>query len=159
MQIHLIVVGKLKEKYWREAQDEYTKRLSRFCELKIVEVAEERLPDNASESEIATGMQKEGERIRAALPKQSVVITLEIEGQMLTSPSLAEKFQAWMTTGQSGFTLVMGGSNGLSLEVSRMAEYKLSLSRMTYPHQMARIVLLEQLYRVMKINHGETYHK
>ena len=159
MQIDILAVGKLKESYWREAQAEYVKRLSRFAQPHVVEVSEERLPDNASAALEAQGREKEGERLLQALPRNGVVVVLDLSGKQLESPELAEKFREWTVSGQSTFSFIIGGSTGLSSEVVRAADFRLCLSRMTFPHQLARILLLEQLYRAMKINGNETYHK
>jgi len=159
LQIDILAVGKLKESYWREAQAEYVKRLSRFAQPHVVEVSEERLPDNASAAMEAQGREKEGERLLQALPRNGVVVVLDLSGKQLESPELAEKFRAWTLSGQSTFSFIIGGSTGLSSAVMRAADFRLCLSKMTFPHQLARILLLEQLYRAMKINGNETYHK
>lgn len=159
MQIDIVAVGKLKETYWQEAQAEYVKRLSRFCAVNVREVAEEKLPDNASASIEEQGRAKEGARLLGALAKNSRTIVLDLSGEMVDSPGLAARFREWMLRGDSGFSFVIGGSTGLSHEVVKAADYRLCLSKMTFPHQMARIVLLEQIYRAMKINGNETYHK
>jgi 23S rRNA (pseudouridine1915-N3)-methyltransferase len=122
-------------------------------------VAEERLPENASATQEAQGRKKEGERLLKAVSKGNRLIALDLSGDMPDSPQLAERFRTWTLAGTSGFSFVIGGSTGLSPEVVQVADERLCLSRMTFPHQMARIVLLEQLYRAMKINGNETYHK
>ena len=159
MQIEVLAVGKLKEAYWRDAQAEYVKRLSRFSQIHVTEVSEERLPDNASAALEAQGREKEGDRLLKALPKNSLVVALDLSGKQLDSPELADKFREWTVSGQSTFSFVIGGSTGLSPEVVHAADFRLCLSKMTFPHQLARILLLEQLYRAMKINGNETYHK
>ena len=159
MQIDIVAVGKLKERYWQEAQAEYVKRLSRFGAVQVREVAEERLPENASAALEEQGRIKEGVRLLGALPKNTRTIVLDLSGEMVDSPGLAARFREWTLRGDSGFSFVIGGSTGLSPEVVRAADYRLCLSKMTFPHQMARIVLLEQIYRAMKINGNETYHK
>lgn len=159
MRIEVLAVGKLKERYWQDAQAEYMKRLSRFGSVQVCEVAEERLPENASAALEAQGRQKEGERLLKAITKGNRVIALDLSGDMPDSPQLAERFRTWTLGGCSGFSFLVGGSTGLSPEVVRTADERLCLSRMTFPHQLARIVLLEQLYRAMKINGNETYHK
>ncbi len=159
MQIEVIAVGKLKEKYWSEAQTEYVKRLSRFAATSVREVAEEKLPENATPAIEEQGRQKEGIRILQAIPKQSMLIVLDLSGESPDSPGLAARFREWTNKGKSSFSFVIGGSTGLSPEVVKAAEYRLCLSKLTFPHQMARIVLLEQVYRAMKINGNEIYHK
>lgn len=159
MQIEVLAVGKLKEAYWRDAQAEYVKRLSRFSQIHVTEVSEERLPDNASAALEAQGREKEGDRLLKAFPKNSLVVALDLSGKQVDSPELAEKFREWTVSGQSTFCFVIGGSTGLSPEVVHAADFRLCLSKMTFPHQLARILLLEQMYRAMKINGNETYHK
>ena len=159
MQIDILAVGKLKESYWRDAQAEYVKRLSRFAQLRVVEIPEERVPENASASMEAQGRAREGERLLQALPKSGVIVVLDLSGKQMESPELAEKIRNWTVSGHSTFSFVIGGSTGLSPDVTRAAEFRLCLSKMTFPHQLARILLLEQLYRAMKINGNETYHK
>lgn len=159
MNIQIVCIGKLKEKYWTEAVAEYSKRLSRFCTLEIVELKESRLPDKASEAEEKLVKQEEGREILKAIKPGSFVITLEILGKQLDSPQLAEKISQLSLEGKSSIAFVIGGSLGLSEEVSKRADFKLSFSKMTFPHQMMRVILLEQIYRAFKINRNETYHK
>jgi len=159
MQIEVLAVGKLKEKYWSEAQTEYVKRLSRFATTSVREVAEEKLPDNAAPAMEEQGRQKEGNRLMQAVSKGSMIIVLDLSGEAPDSTGLAARFREWTNNGKSSFTFVIGGSTGLSRDVLKAAEYRLCLSKLTFPHQMARIVLLEQIYRAMKINGNETYHK
>lgn len=159
MNIQIVCIGKLKEKYWTEAVAEYSKRLSRFCTLEIVELKESRLPDKASEAEEKLVKQEEGREILKAIKPGSFVITLEILGKQLDSPQLAEKISQLSLEGKSSIAFVIGGSLGLSEEVSKRADFKLSFSKMTFPHQMMRVILLEQVYRAFKINRNETYHK
>ena len=146
MNITILCVGKLKEKYWTEASAEYRKRLSRYCTVTVEELKEEN-PD------------AEGQNILKRLKKDTFVITLEIQGKALSSDELSSKLQELGLEGKSDITFVIGGSDGLSEEVSRRSDFKLSFSRMTFPHQMIRIFLLEQIYRSFKIMKGETYHK
>ena len=159
MNIQIICIGKLKEKYWTEAINEYTKRLSRFCTLQITELKESRLPDKASAAEEQLVKQEEGREILKAIKPGTYVITLEILGKMLDSPQLADKLAQLSLEGKSNLAFVIGGSLGLSEEVSKRADFKLSFSKMTFPHQMMRVILLEQIYRAFKINRNETYHK
>ena len=146
MNITILCVGKLKEKYWSEAAAEYRKRLSRYCTITVEELKEE-------------NPEAEGQKILKRLKKDTFVITLEIHGKALSSEELSSKLQELALEGKSDITFVIGGSDGLSEEVSRRSDLKLSFSRMTFPHQMIRIFLLEQIYRSFKIMKGETYHK
>ena len=146
MNITILCVGKLKEKYWTEASAEYRKRLSRYCTVTVEELKEE-------------NPEAEGQNILKRLKKDTFVITLEIQGKALSSDELSSKLQELGLEGKSDITFVIGGSDGLSEEVSRRSDFKLSFSRMTFPHQMIRIFLLEQIYRSFKIMKGETYHK
>lgn len=159
VQIEVVAVGKLKEKYWLEAQSEYLKRLSRFAGISVREIAEEKLPEGASFAEEEQGRQKEGARILQALSKHNRIVVLDLAGEAPDSPELALRFRDWTNKGNSSFSFVIGGSTGLSPEVVDAADYRLCLSRLTFPHQMARIVLLEQIYRAMKILGNEKYHK
>lgn len=159
MNIQIICIGKLKEKYWSEAIAEYSKRLSRFCSLEIIELKEARLPDKASHAEEEAVKMEEGRSILKAIKEGTYVITLEILGKQLTSPELASKIENLSLEGKSNIAFVIGGSLGLSEEVSKRANFKLSFSKMTFPHQMMRVILLEQIYRSFKINRNETYHK
>lgn len=159
MKITLISVGKIKEKYLRDAIGEYSKRLSRYCKLEIVEVADEKTPDNASETVENQIRQKEAERILKHIKDDSYVITLEINGKMLDSPGLAEKIEHLGTKGESHLTFVIGGSIGLGDEVLKRSDFGLSFSKMTFPHQLMRVILLEQIYRSFRIINGEPYHK
>ncbi len=159
MRITLLTVGKLKEKYWKDAIDEYVKRLGRYAKVDIVEVADEKTPDNASEAEEEQIRRIEGARLIEKIPQGSYVITLEILGKMLDSVQLSETISDWMVKGESHLCFIIGGSLGLSKEVSARASYKLSFSKMTFPHQLMRVILLEQLYRAFRIQKGEPYHK
>lgn len=159
MKITLITVGKIKEKYLRDAIGEYSKRLSRYCKLEVVEVADEKTPDNASETVENQIRQKEAERILKHIKEDSYVITLEINGKMLDSPGLAEKIENLGTKGESHLTFVIGGSIGLGEEVLKSSDFGLSFSKMTFPHQLMRVILLEQIYRSFRIINGEPYHK
>ncbi len=152
-------VGKLKEAYWRDACAEYTKRLSAFCRLQIVEVAEERLPDNPSAAQITAALEEEGHRLLARIPAGAPLIALCIEGKGYTSEGLSEQLSKWTVDGVSHVAFVIGGSYGLSPLVKETARVRLSMSGMTFPHQMARVMVLEQLYRALQIAAGGKYHK
>ena len=160
MNIEIICVGKLKEKYWQDAADEYLKRLGRFAKLTVTELPEERLRGNSPADEAAV-IKAEGEAILAKLQPgpQSFVIALAFNGSRLTSEGLAEKISALGLEGKSRVVFVIGGSLGLSAEVLKAADMRLSFSDFTFPHQLMRVILLEQIYRAFKINSGETYHK
>lgn len=159
MKLTLLTVGKIKEPYLRDAVSEYSKRLSKYCRLEIVEVADERTPEKAGPALEEGIRQKEGQRLLRHIRDDMFVITLEIQGNMLTSEELAEKINRLGLGGTSSIAFVIGGSIGLSKEVSQRADYKLSFSKMTFPHQLMRVILLEQIYRSFKIQRGETYHK
>lgn len=159
MKITVVCVGKIKEKYFTMAIDEYSKRLSRYCKLNIIEVPDEKTPDNASEAEELQIKKKEGERILSHIKDSEYVIALAIQGKMLDSVELAKKLESLGTYGDSSITFVIGGSLGLADEVLKRANMKLSFSPMTFPHQLMRVVLLEQVYRAYRINCGEPYHK
>ena len=159
MKITLITVGKIKEKYLKDAIAEYSKRLSRYCKLEIVEVADEKTPDGASENVERQIREKEGQRILAQIKDGAYVLALAIEGKMLSSEELAGKIQKLGVEGKGHLVFVIGGSLGLSKEVMDRADYALSFSKMTFPHQLMRVILLEQIYRGFKIIAGEPYHK
>ena len=159
MRISLVCVGKIKEKYYTDAIAEYSKRLSRYCKLDIVELADEKTPDNASDAENEKIKDKEGKRILTALREGSYVVALAIDGKMPDSVELSEMIDGWGIKGISDITFIIGGSLGLSREVLARADYKLSFSRMTFPHQLMRVILLEQIYRAYRIMKGEPYHK
>lgn len=159
MNITLVTVGKIKEKYFTMAIDEYAKRLSRYCKLKIVEVADERTPDGASEALENAIRQKEAERILKNIKDTDFVITLEILGKQLDSVELSKKIEQLGVTGHSNLVFVIGGSLGLHPSVSQRADFKLSFSNMTFPHQLMRVILLEQIYRSFRIQNHEPYHK
>lgn len=158
MRITIICVGKIKEKYFTMAVEEYKKRLSRYCKLDIVEVMDEKTPDDASVATMLQIKQTEGERILKHI-KDGYVIALAIEGDMLTSRDLAVKIEGLGVRGVSHLIFIIGGSLGLSEEVLGRADYKLSFSKMTFPHQMMRQILLEQIYRAYRINSNQPYHK
>ena len=159
MKITVVCVGKIKEKYLTMAIDEYSKRLSRYCKLEIIELPDEKTPDNASPAEELQIKKKEGERILKNIKDSAYVIALAIEGKMLSSEELADKMQQLGVNGESHLVFVIGGSLGLDSEVLDRADYKLSFSKMTFPHQVMRMILLEQVYRGYRIMGGEPYHK
>ncbi len=159
MKITLITVGKIKEKYLKDAIAEYTKRLSKYCKLEIVEVADEKTPDNASEVVEIAIRAKEAERIFKYVKDDAYVITLEIQGKQLTSEELADKIGKLGVQGTSHIIFIIGGSIGLGKEVMKRSDYALSFSKMTFPHQLMRVILLEQIYRSYRIISGEPYHK
>ncbi len=159
MKITVITVGKIKEKYLKNAIAEYSKRLSRYCKLEILEVADEKTPDGASEIVEENIREKEGERILKLIKEDAYVITLEISGKMLTSEELADRIETLGIQGKSHLVFVIGGSIGLGREVLRRSDYALSFSKMTFPHQLMRVILLEQIYRSYRIINGEPYHK
>lgn len=157
--VTVLCVGKLKEAYWRDAVAEYQKRLSAFCRLSIVEVEEERLPDNPSPAQINQTLQAEGKRLLSHVPQGAAVFPLCIEGKELASPALADMLDRVAVDGCSHTVFIIGGSWGLSDEVKAAARLKLSMSPMTFPHQLARVMLLEQIYRAAQISAGGKYHK
>ncbi|MBE7047896.1 MAG: 23S rRNA (pseudouridine(1915)-N(3))-methyltransferase RlmH [Ruminococcaceae bacterium] len=159
MQIEILCVGKLKEKFWVEACAEYGKRLSRFCRLHITEVKDEAVGERVSDAQLHQAMEKEGERLLALLWPRDYVVSLCVEGCQISSESLADKITQIQQMGSGRLVLIIGGSNGLSKEVKARSNYCLSFSAMTFPHQLMRVVLLEQIYRAFKINAGENYHK
>lgn len=159
MKITILAVGKLKEKYWKQAIAEYEKRLGAYSKIEMIEVPDEKAPETMSDKEIEQVKEKEGQRLLAKIKPQATVITLEIQGKMLSSEGLAKELQQRMTQGQSDFVFVIGGSNGLHQDVLNRINYALSFSKMTFPHQMMRVVLIEQVYRAFKIMRGEAYHK
>lgn len=159
MRITVIAVGKIKEKFFDEAVKEYGKRLGRYCRLEIIQVADERTPDGAGEALKKQIKDREGERILAQIKDGAYVIALAIEGKMLDSEELAEKLGQLAVGGVSQIVFVIGGSLGLSQAILGRADYQLSFSRMTFPHQMMRVILLEQIYRGYRILNHEPYHK
>ena len=159
MKISVIAVGKIKEKYLKDAITEYSKRLSRYCKLEIIEVADEKTPDQASAAEDEAIRAKEGERILKYIRDDMYVITLEIGGKMLSSEEFAGKIESLGVQGKSSIAFVIGGSIGLGKEVLNRSDFALSFSKMTFPHQLMRVVLLEQVYRGYRIMNGQPYHK
>jgi len=159
MKITILTVGKIKEKYLRDAIAEYSKRLSRYAKLEIIEVADEKTPDNASETVETNIKNKEAERLLKYIRDDAYLITLEIKGKQLTSEELAQKIDTLGVQGTSHIIFVIGGSLGLGEEVLKRSNYALSFSKMTFPHQLMRVILLEQVYRSYRIMNGEPYHK
>ncbi|BAX71547.1 23S rRNA (pseudouridine(1915)-N(3))-methyltransferase RlmH [Leuconostoc mesenteroides] len=159
MNIKLITVGKLKEKYLTEGISEYTKRLSRFCKVQVVELIDEKTPENASEAQNNQIMAKEGERIQAKIGSRDYVIVLAIEGKQFPSEEFSQKLEAIAVNGYSDITFIIGGSLGLSKAIKQRANLKMSFGLLTLPHQLMRLVLIEQIYRAFMIQQGSPYHK
>lgn len=159
MKITCIAVGKIKEKYYTDAIKEYAKRLGRYCKLEIVELADERTPEGASAAEEAAILEREGERILKAIREDAYVIALAIQGKALDSVELSTKIEQLGVRGVSHIAFVIGGSLGLAPAVMHRVDEALSFSRMTFPHQLMRVILLEQVYRSFRIMKGEPYHK
>lgn len=159
MKITLLTVGKIKEKYFTDAIAEYEKRLSRYCRLEIVQVADEKAPENLSSVQKQQILEKEGARLLSCMKEDAYVIALAIEGKALSSEQLSEKIAQLGLSGISHIQFVIGGSLGLSEQVLSRADFSLSFSKMTFPHQLMRVILLEQIYRSYRILHNEPYHK
>lgn len=159
MRITILAVGKIKEKYFTAAIQEYSKRLSRYCKLEIIEVSDEKTPDHASEHEEDLIRAKEGDRLRRYIKEGAYVIALAIDGKQYSSEEFSDKLQGLGLHGESHIVFLIGGSIGLDTALLRQAEEKLSFSKMTFPHQLMRVVLLEQIYRGYRIMNGEPYHK
>lgn len=159
MKITLLTVGKIKEKYFTAAIEEYKKRLSRYCKLEIIEVADEKTPDCASAAQENNIRKKEGQRLLKYIPEQAYVIVLAIEGNMLDSVTLSQRIEQLGVNGVSHIIFIIGGSLGLDSDILQKADYKLSFSKMTFPHQLMRVILLEQIYRSYRIINNEPYHK
>lgn len=159
MKITILTVGKVKEKFYRQAIEEFEKRLSRYCKLEIIEVQDEKTPDRASETEENQIKEKEGQRLLKYIKDDAWVCALAIEGKMLDSVELSQKMEQMGIAGTSHMIFVIGGSLGLADEVLKRADFKLSFSKMTFPHQLMRVILLEQIYRAYRIMQGEPYHK
>lgn len=157
--IKIICVGKLKEKFYTAAAAEYVKRLGAYCKISVLELPEERLPDRPSQALIDAALEKEGERILAKIPAGAVVVALCVEGQTLSSEELAARMDRWTVQGKSQFVFLIGGSFGMHPSVKAKADLRLSMSPMTFPHHLARVMVLEQIYRAFKINEGSSYHK
>ncbi len=159
MNISVIAVGKLKEKYLKQAIDEYSKRLSRYCKLDIIELPDEKTPDNASDKEEEQIRDKEGKLILSKIRDNAYVVAMDLKGKELSSEEFAKFISNCGVMGNSNIVFVIGGSLGLSDEVRKRANYKLCFSKMTFPHQLFRVMLLEQVYRGFRINNNEPYHK
>ncbi|NUJ16625.1 23S rRNA (pseudouridine(1915)-N(3))-methyltransferase RlmH [Bacillus glycinifermentans] len=159
MNISIVAIGKLKEKYLKQGIDEYIKRLSAYAKVDIIELPDEKTPENLSDQDMKIVKDKEGDRILSKISPDAHVIALAIEGKMKSSEELADNMDRLATYGKSKVTFVIGGSLGLSDAVLKRADEKLSFSRMTFPHQLMRLILLEQVYRAFRINRGEPYHK
>ena len=159
MNITILCVGQIKEKYFRDAIAEYQKRLSRYCKLQMIEVADEKTKENASEAENDLIRKMEGERLLKHIKDSDYCITLEIDGKMLTSEGLSKEIDRLGLAGKSSLVFVIGGSIGLDTAVLKRSDYALSFSKMTFPHQLMRVILLEQIYRSYRIMRGEPYHK
>ncbi|MDD3346942.1 23S rRNA (pseudouridine(1915)-N(3))-methyltransferase RlmH [Oscillibacter sp.] len=157
--VTILCVGKLKEKFYTDAAAEYSKRLSRFCKLEITELAEERLPENPSPAQIEAALAKEAAALRGKLPPSATVIAMCVEGQLRSSEELARLMSGSADRGESHLVFVIGGSFGLHPSIKALAAEKLSMSPMTFPHHLARVMLLEQIYRAYQINAGSRYHK
>ncbi len=157
--IDILCVGKIKEKYWNDAISEYSKRLSKYCKLKVIEVADEKTPDNASPALEKQIKDKEGERLLKYIDNKAFVMALAIDGKRYSSTDFADFFEEKTVSGFSKIQFVIGGSLGLSDDVLKAASGKISFSDMTFPHQMMRVILLEQIYRAYRIINGEPYHK
>ena len=159
MNISVISVGKLKEKYLKLGIEEFSKRLSKYCKLDLIELEDEKCPENLSEKDMEIVKNKEGQRILSKIKNNSYVIALAIDGKNLSSEELADTISKLAVRGNSHITFIIGGSLGLSDEVLKRADYKLSFSNMTFPHQLMKLILLEQVYRAFRINNNEPYHK
>lgn len=159
MKISIISVGKIKEKYLREAIGEYSKRLSRYCRLELIEVTDEKCPENLSDSDREIIKNREADRIASKIKANSLVVTLEIEGQEFSSEKLAFQLEQFTNRGISHMTFIIGGSLGLSDKLKNRSDLSLSFSKMTFPHQLMKVILLEQIYRSFRIIRNEPYHK
>ena len=157
--VTVLCVGKLKEKFYIDAAAEYVKRLQRHCKLELIELPEQRLPDDPSPAEIQKALRTEGDAIRERLPKGGAVIALCIEGKPCSSQELSRRMAEFGVQGKTQLTFLIGGSVGLDEDLKRQADWRLSMSPMTFPHHMARIMLLEQIYRAYQIAGGAKYHK
>jgi 23S rRNA (pseudouridine1915-N3)-methyltransferase len=157
--ISIVTVGKLKEKYLKQGIEEYLKRLTAYAKVDVIEVADEKAPEILSELEMVQVKQKEGERILAKISQDTYVIALAIQGKLSSSEELADSLDKLATYGKSKIAFVIGGSLGLSDEVIKRSNEQLSFSRMTFPHQLMRLILVEQIYRAFRINRNEPYHK
>lgn len=159
MNVHLIVLGKLKEKYMKDFVTEYEKRLSAYCKLTVTELEPVKLSDNPSQSEIDNALNKETQMITAKIPKNSYVFSMCIEGKQMSSEELSQKLEDIALSGKSSVVFVIGSSFGLSDDIKKMSDFKFSMSKMTFPHKLARIMLTEQIYRGFSISNNGKYHK
>lgn len=159
MKITILSVGNIKEKYFIDAIAEYTKRLSKYCKINEIVLSDLSINDNPSDKEIEIIKNKEGIKILEAIPKDSYVITLDLKGKMLSSTDLASKIDEIFTYNSSEITFIIGGSLGLSSDVIKRSDFSICISKMTFPHKLCKVILLEQIYRAFKINNNETYHK
>ena len=159
MNITIIALGKLKEKYMRDFSEEYQKRLSAYCRLNIIELSPKKLPDSPSQSEINNALEEEARQIKAKIPSGAYVFSMCIEGKQMSSTEFSQKISNLAVDGKSNIVFILGSSFGLSEEIKELSDSKFSLSEMTFPHQMARVMLLEQLYRAFQISSGGKYHK
>lgn len=159
MRVTILTVGKIKESYLRDAIKEYAKRLGKYCKLEILEVTDEKTPDSPSTTAAELVRKKEGERLLKSLPKDAYIITLEISGKQLTSEEFSQKIENLAVQGVSHLLFVIGGSLGLGQNILQKSDFAMSFSKMTYPHQLMRVILLEQIYRGYRIANGEPYHK
>ncbi len=159
MNITLIALGKLKEKYMRDFSEEYQKRLSPYCKLNIIELTPQKLPENPSPGEINNALEAEARQIKAKIPSGAYVFSMCVEGKQMPSEAFSRKLSKLAVDGKSGMVFILGSSFGLSDEIKKLSDEKFSLSEMTFPHQMARVMLLEQLYRAFQISSGGKYHK
>lgn len=159
LSVHIICVGKMKEKFYLDAAQEYTKRLSSYCKLTVTELPEEKLPQNPSQSQIDAALAKEGQAIRAKLPANACVVAMCVEGKLHSSEQLARLVSSCELNSAKHLVFLIGGSFGLDPALKQTAQVRLSMSPMTFPHHLARVLLLEQVYRAFKINEGSAYHK
>lgn len=158
MKITIACVGKIKEKYLTAGIEEFTKRLTPFCKLETIAIGEEKMPDNPSAAEKEQVLERETQRLLAVLPDNSYVILLDVIGQQLSSPELADKMDSLALGGHSHLTFVIGGAFGYTDALRKRADFRISFSKMTFTHQMIRLLLVEQIYRAFKISRGEKYH-
>lgn len=159
MKISVLAVGRIKEKFNIDALKEYEKRLSRYCKLELIEVADEKTPDKAAEAENVLILEREADKLFRHIREEAYVIALAIEGKNMDSVEFSDKIEELGISGKSHIQFIIGGSLGLSERISKRADYCLSFGRMTYPHQLMRVILLEQIYRAYRIMNGEPYHK
>ena len=157
MKIKIVCLGKLKEKYLKDGVEEYVKRISRFAKTEIIELTDEKIPDNPNESQCAAILKTEGEKIKKHI--EGYAIALCVEGENISSEKLADKISSITLSGNSTITFIIGGSLGIDNDIKSLADFKLSFSKMTFPHQLMRLILVEQIYRAFKINANESYHK